>query len=153
MIGERILSRNQSEITIRNKQVAKALSLIIDIADQDGNTGLSQEKYRLKSSKRDSWLRIKDPLMVGENVLIANRTPIELETGEPYLTGMPLQGTLINIYGFYGWDNHPLIEPLFKVSVQLPRIDGQPLKTATLLVPNDLLTRTVPKESTNNASM
>lgn len=34
-----------------------------------------------------------------------------------------------------------------------PKIEEQPVKTNTVLVPNDLLTRTVPKESTNNTSM
>lgn len=46
MIDEIILSRTQSEITILNRQVTKTLSLVIDIADQDGNTGVAKKVGR-----------------------------------------------------------------------------------------------------------
>jgi len=141
----------QSVIEARNKRIASALSLTHNEPNDKGRTRIQQERDRLGKLSRDSRNPKNNPYVVGEDVWIPAETPVGLTLGESYITGMPLQGTLTNVSGGYGGGGYleksdQLIEPLFRVSVQLPRVEGQEhAEAVTLLVPNDLLTHAVPQ--------
>lgn len=127
----------------RNEQVALSLSLTHNHPDDKGRTRIEQERNRLNKSSPDSWERTRNPLRLGQEVLILTGTPVGLLLEESYITGIELKGILIGVYGLYGGTGYGqrgtrLVEPLSKVSVKLPQIEGEVLKTFTLLVPCDM---------------
>lgn len=144
-----LLEKLQSAIEERNRHDASALSLVHNEPNDEGRTRVQQENDRLRRSSRSDWKRTKNPLGVGETVLIPVGTPVGLGSDlDSYLTEKPLKGTLVSVFGGYGGMGYgqrsdQLAEPLFKVSVQP---EGQEsTETITLLVPNDLLTQAVPQ--------
>ena len=127
----------------RNEQVALLLSLKHNHPDDKGRTRVQQEQDRLNRSNPDSWERTRSPLRVGQKVLIPAGTPVGLGLVESYITERELEGTLIDVDRLVGGDGYGLVgrrvtEPLSKVSVELPRTEGEAQRTFTLSVPNDM---------------
>jgi len=137
----------QSVIEAQSNQKALALSLVHNKPDDEGRTRVQQERDRLERMDKDLWERTKSPLSVGTDVLIPADTPVGLGSElASYITEKPLQGTLTNVFGGYGGAGYldrsvQKVEPLFKVDV-VPE-GHEPTDVITLLVPNDLLVKSL----------